>query len=75
MTVCQKMHIQFASKFMKKKCVHVFTCKEKEKEQKKRIRKETREKKIKLTHRSFKRILNAYTYSEETLDTVTILIY
>lgn len=56
--------------------MHVFTCKEKEKEQKKkRIRKETREKKIKLTHRSFKRILNAYTYSEETLDTVIILIY
>lgn len=55
--------------------MHVFACKEKEKEQKKRIRKETREKKIKLTHRSFKRILNAYTYSEETLDTVIILIY
>lgn len=49
--------------------------KKKKKNKKKRIRKETREKKIKLTHRSFKRILNAYTYSEETLDTVTILIY
>ena len=48
MTVCQKMHIQFASKFMKKKCVHVFTCKEKEKEQKKKDKKGNKRKKDKV---------------------------